>query len=187
MLISDLDAVNGVLRELGEQPLTTLDSSYPTIDAAQAALNQARLELLERGWWFNTIQDYTISLDNEGKAKVPDNTLEFIPSDMKYLWSGQYIMTSDGNVTFDGSETIKGTLKFDMPLAGLPYVGQQLVVLNGAIKVYVGDFGPDSKYQEMMLRARDLYNVLAAQHVRAKHPTMRKRPAVQEYYRSLFT
>lgn len=187
MVISDLEAVNGVLRELGEQPLTTLDSSYPTADLAQVSLNTARLELLQRGWWFNTITGFKITPDGEGKAKVPDNALEFIPDDPSILWSGTYLMKGNGDSYFSPDRSISGTLKFSQPLQALPYAAQELIVLMAASKVYTSDFGPDSKYQEIMLRSRDLFNVLSAQHIRAKRPSMRNRPAVRAYYNSLLT
>lgn len=187
MLISDLDAVNGVLRELGEQPLTSLDTNYPTADLAKSSLVTARYELLQKGWWFNTAINFAIPTDGAGHMPVPTTTLEFIPNDPSYVWSGGYLMTQEGNSTFPVGTIARGTLKFDLPMSGLPWAAQQLVVLMAAAKIYAEDFGPDSKYQEILMRTQELTVLLSAQHVRAKRPNMRQRPAVQEYYRSLFT
>lgn len=188
MLISDLDAVNSVLRELGEQPLTTLDTSYPTADLAKTALNTARLELLQKGWWFNTIQNYSVTPNDQGLYATPENTLEFTPNDSNYVWSGQYIMDSTGNVNlYNQNQSIKGTLRFNIKLQALPWTAQQLVVTTAASKVYVSDFGPDTKYQELAMRIRELTTILSSQHIRAKRPNMLQRPEVARYYMSLRT
>lgn len=187
MLITDLEAVNGVLRELGEQPLTSTDTSYPTVELAQTALKTARLELLQKGWWFNSAVNFSVTVSSDGKLALPDNVLEFIPDNPNYIWAGKYIMDKNGGATFTSDTVVKGSIKFDLTLQNMPYSAQEWIVLAAASKVYVADFGPDSKYQEIQLRIRELFNTLSAQHVRAKRPTMRNRPAVQQYYRSLFT
>lgn len=187
MLISELDAVNGVLRELGEQPLTSTDTSYPTADLAKTALQTARIEFLQRGWWFNTVINYTVKANDAGQLALPDNVLEFIPDNPQLIWAGTYIMDVTGGVTFPAGTQAKGTMKFDVAFKGMPWSAQELITLLAASKVYVSDFGPDSKYQEIVLRMKDLNATLAAQHARAKRPSMAKRPAVQRYYNSLFT
>lgn len=187
MLISDLDAVNGVLQELGEQPLLSLDTNYPTADLAKKALATAKLEFLQRGWWFNTIENFSIAPNSNGQFLTPDHTLEFIPDSPQFIWSGQYIMDHSGNVNLTNVTKVTGKLKFTLKSQALPWTAQQIIMLLAASKVYVSDFGPDSKYQEIMLRLRELTNVLSAQHIRAKRPNMAQRPEVARYYSSLRT
>lgn len=186
MFITDLEAVNGVLRELGEQPLDSLGTDYPTEDLAKVNLVTARRELLTHGWWFNTVIKFTIKADANGRLKVPDNTLEFIPDNPTLIWSGAYLMSNTGETALGGSHpTVQGKLKFDLEFNALPYTVQQAVVLAAAASVYASDFGPDQKYQEIRLRLQACLTLIANQHLRSVKPSIKSTPSMQRYYRSL--
>lgn len=75
---TELMAVNAMLRAIGESPLNTLDAP----DAVDAVLAQQTLETVsrhvqERGWYWNTLENYTLPRSfPEGYITLPDNCLK---------------------------------------------------------------------------------------------------------------
>jgi hypothetical protein len=78
---SELDAVNIILSIMGESPVDTLDvSGNVNVDRAQAFLREFSREIQERGWHFNTDEDYAMARDVDTKIPVPSNVLHITTS-----------------------------------------------------------------------------------------------------------
>ena len=185
MLMTELEAANFVLRELGEQPISSLDDQLPTLDIVTPALTRTRRDLLAEGWWFNTFYGYKISPNSDSNIVVPDDTLTFVPDCPEYLWSGSYVRQSNGSLIFDTAVT--GTRYADIEFTQLPYFAQEFVVTYAAAQVYTQDFGVDQKYQELMQRAKNARDQLGREHTRARRANVRDRPIVRRLYRDLYT
>jgi len=71
---TELEAVNLILRNMGEAPVNSLSS--PPLDASEAlaTLQETSFEVQKRGWYFNT-EIYRLSPDNNGNIQLPVNTL----------------------------------------------------------------------------------------------------------------
>jgi len=71
-----LSAVNAILRTLNEAPVADLTPPLP-IDAQFAAdvLDEVTLEVMSRGWSFNTESDVELVLDGDSKYQVPANVV----------------------------------------------------------------------------------------------------------------
>jgi len=75
---TELMAVNAMLRAIGESPLNTLEAP----DAVDAVLAQQTLETVsrhvqERGWYWNTLENYTLPRSfPEGYITLPANCLK---------------------------------------------------------------------------------------------------------------
>lgn len=183
MFVTDLAAVNAVLRELGEQPVVSLDAQLPTLDIVRPALESARLDLLGQQWWFNTYTNFRISPDEDKRIEVPADTLVFTPKDRELRWSGRYVRKADGSLTFDAP--VVGTRVADLPFLELPYYATQFVIYTAAAQVYSQDFGVDSKYNEIATKARTALQLLGMEHTRAVRGSIRDRPAIRRYYMDL--
>lgn len=73
---TELEAVNEMLRVLGESPVSTLAGDLPVdADNALRALRAVSREVQARGWHFNTEADYPLPLDASGFIQLPGNTL----------------------------------------------------------------------------------------------------------------
>lgn len=74
-----LNAVNEMLRSVGQGPVSSLLTSDLNLAATQAlsALNSSAIEVLERGWQMNTEVDYVIDPATDGSIVLPANTLKF--------------------------------------------------------------------------------------------------------------
>ncbi len=77
---SELEAVNIMLGTIGETPVNTLDGVV-SVDAAMArdGLRTFSRQTQSRGYWFNTDDTYTFTLNADGKVPVPQNLLAVRP------------------------------------------------------------------------------------------------------------
>ncbi len=71
---SELEAVNLILRNMGETSVNSL--SNPPLDASEAlaTLQEVSREVQKRGWYFNT-EILSLSPDNNGHILLPANTI----------------------------------------------------------------------------------------------------------------
>lgn len=63
MSLTKLEAVNMVLDAIGESPVSSLTSGLPDAEAAEAKLDEVRVEILSRGWHQNIEKDVTLKRD----------------------------------------------------------------------------------------------------------------------------
>jgi hypothetical protein len=79
-LTTELDAVNVMLKAIGETPIETLDDAGLTdASIARDVLAEVTREVLSIGFYFNTDDAFTFALDVDGKAAVPTNVLSMKP------------------------------------------------------------------------------------------------------------
>lgn len=73
--LSEIQAVNLVLRNMAEAPVNSLTGDIP-LEAAQArdTLTETSRALQKRGWFFNT-EYVRLSPDNQGEIRLPKNAL----------------------------------------------------------------------------------------------------------------
>lgn len=71
-----LSAVNSILRTVNESPVASLTPPLP-IDAQVASdvLDEVSLEVMSRGWSFNTESDVELVLDGDSKYQIPSNVV----------------------------------------------------------------------------------------------------------------
>lgn len=85
--LSKLEAVNQVLRGVGERPVNTLDGqTSQNARIAEQLFDQVCRELQSEPWWFNSEEDVTLSSDSStGMVTVPDDVTRFKPIDEPYI------------------------------------------------------------------------------------------------------
>ena len=180
--MTELEAVNTVLRYLGEYPVESVDVMYPTVAMIKPALDEQVEALLIQGWWFNTNWQRVLEQDALGQVPVPTGTLLVIPKEDRYIWNGTYICKSDGTAP---NQNIVADLIVDMPFESLPVTAQRLVVYSAAYTVYVADFGVDNTAQTLQQQAGGYYQTLTAQHVRTRKYSTKDRSYYRNYVRAL--
>lgn len=183
MIRTTLDAVNHVLRALGEPPLNSLDTQYPTLDLILPALEQNRIDLLTEGWWFNVLERSTLSPDPSGVVFVPADTLDFYPDDPAYVFAGTYISLKDGETNIGRS--VRGRRIVDREFDRLPQAARTYIANAAIMDVYISDVGVDTIAQAASEQAHESYQVLGGMHTRQRKFSMRQSPSVQEWRRML--
>jgi hypothetical protein len=181
-----LDAVNTILRKLGEIDVPSLDEPYPTIPIALSALEEARLNVLKEGWWFNTLHDWTATPALDGTVQLPSNTLIFYPVDPQYVFEGQYIVAADNHDPIIG-KSVKGKLVIDKEFERLPYSAAMAITYTAAFETYTADIGPDDTAASIQNSMMGYLATLSAEHTRSRQQNTKHKRAFSRWRRSLFT
>lgn len=75
---SELEAVNIILRAIGESPLDTLDQSFADSSIAQQVLREELRAFESTAWVHNTESGMTLTPDAEGNIQLPQNTMRVV-------------------------------------------------------------------------------------------------------------
>ena len=180
MLNTELDFMNLVLRKLGEPPISSVDTRYPTLDLVRPALAEARQTLLTEGWWFNTHHAVQLTPDAAGAVSVPADTLAFYPDEPdRYIYTGLAVVRADGHPTIDN--VVVGRRVVDLPLLTLPVSAKYCVAYAAAAQVYAQDVGTDDIYRDISQHFASAYRELSAQHTRTRQHNSRRKLQVQRW------
>lgn len=105
--LTELDAVNAMLRSIGEAPITDVDTEATSrTDVAMAVdtLRQNIAKVQMRGWKFNTDFQWRIAVDGSNKFPVPSNLLTFKVTERSDQVGAMPEKNADG--TFNGPVTL---------------------------------------------------------------------------------
>jgi len=72
-----LQAVNIILSNIGQAPVTTLDSISPMVSTAEGILDEVTTSVQGEGWSFNTERSYPLVPDTSGYIRVPENVMSY--------------------------------------------------------------------------------------------------------------
>ena len=114
---SFLEAVNTVLRMLGEAPVNSLDGEFGLAQQAGDILIDTSRRLQMEGWTFNTDYDRQLQRNQDGEILVGNNVLKVVVHE--YDYPGVEIVQR-GNKLYDrraNSYTFTQDLKGDVTLA----------------------------------------------------------------------
>ena len=77
-----LAAVNTIISNIGQSPVTTLESGNPLVEIAEGILHEISRAVQSEGWLFNTEYHYTFTPDADGYIQMPTNALQIDPKRM---------------------------------------------------------------------------------------------------------
>lgn len=169
-----LEALNMILRRLGESTVTSIDVPYPTVSIALPALEEARQTLLLEEWYFNKFEWRNLIPDQTGRVEVPPEVLMAYPAKPEvYTYAGRFIRyTKDGQHV---NEPVECRVVMDIDFEELPRQAQLYAVYHAAYTTYVQDFGMDDIAQSIQQEAAAAYMTLSAQHTRHRSYNTRTR------------
>lgn len=180
------DAVNLILRGIGENPVASLEVQYPTLDIVLPALDEATNEVLTEGWWFNTRYDITLQPDLSGVTVVPESTLAFYPEDESITFEGTRLVYKATGIPLV-NQAVRGRLVVTLPFEDCPLTARYAIAYLAAYQVYVSDSGEDSSAGTLMSRHMGYLQQLSATHTRSQKFNSGKRRSVRKWRASLRT
>lgn len=86
-----LDSVNIILSNIGQAPVTALDTGNPLTETAELILDEVSRTVQASGWYFNTEYSYPLTPDVNNQVLIPPNVLsmDFTPySDVNVVQRG---------------------------------------------------------------------------------------------------
>jgi len=70
-----LAAVNTIISNIGQAPVTNLESGNPLVEMAEQILDEVTRAVLAEGREFNTERHYPFTPDSNNQIVIPDNVL----------------------------------------------------------------------------------------------------------------
>ena len=70
-----LAAVNTIISNIGQAPVTNLESGNPLVEMAEQILDEVTRAVLAEGWEFNTERHYPFTPNSTNEIVIPDNVL----------------------------------------------------------------------------------------------------------------
>lgn len=135
--ISELEAVNLALRNIGESPVSTLLGAAGDIfvTGAQETLRETTREVQGKTWNFNRDYNYSMSPDMSGNINL---TAQMVSVD-GYYKSDDYVMRQGKlydryNQTFTFTEAVKVNVKWEFEFEELPQWIRQYIAVRAARK-----------------------------------------------------
>lgn len=184
--LTKLEAINIILRALGENPLASLEVQYPTLDIAEPALEEARHELLIDGWWFNTRYEIELQPDVDGVVQLPGDAITFRPNDNAVTFEGTRLIDRNTGAAITGV-AVPGRLITDIPFEQCPFIAQYVIAYSAAVHARLNDVGYDTNSQRLEGRVGVYLQQLGEEHIRATKFNSRKRASVRRWYSELRT
>lgn len=74
--LTKLSAVNIVLSNVGQAPVTTVDNDNPMVVMAANVVDEVTNSVQSEGWTFNTEKSYPFTPDTSRKINIPNNILQ---------------------------------------------------------------------------------------------------------------
>ena len=138
--LDKLAAVNILLSNIGQAPLTSLNTSNPLSSLAEGMINEVSHSLQSEGSVFNTEQDYPFTPNNSKFIEIPDNVLSLDKTE----WSDiEPVIRKPAGVTnarlydkrdhtyeFEGEQYLKVVWYFEFE--DIPEVFKQYITIRAA-------------------------------------------------------
>lgn len=170
-----LDLVKACMRAIGNEQTVDLENPDADEDIAISTVDEAIIDVLSFGWWFNTETHWKLTPDNQGVINVPDTIIDL----RTYRCSRGVTLVKRGgkmydktNHTFDMSLNVQndGTIDFDflmvLDIVDCPIVAQQYI-REAAVNKFMLDMEADQlKIEASNGRLQQFLFLLEKQHYR---------------------
>jgi hypothetical protein len=161
---TELEAVNTMLRAIGESPVSTLSGEVGVdVVTARQTLTEIMKAVQNEGWIFNTEYDYPLNRDISGQIVVPANALQVDINkrdfyDMDPVMRGNRVYDRK-NHTFTFTVDLKAKIIFGLPFTDMPESARHYVAYRAARKFQDNSLGSSELHQfnerdEMFARVR---------------------------------
>ncbi len=124
-----LDSVNIILSNIGQAPVTALDTGNPLTETAELVLNEISRTVQAEGWVFNTEYCYPLIPDVNKNVLIPENVLsmDFGPYADKNVVQRQGKLYDRTNHTYEFDESLELDIVWleefeDLPEAFIAYI-----------------------------------------------------------------
>ena len=164
--ITELEAVNSLLRFIGEQPVNALDSQVFSALVAQNCIQEISREVQSFGWWFNSEDNYELAVDSEGFINIPPNALKSDPSTVtnNYVQRGLKLYNKIDH-TFTFSENVLVDIVFFLPFSDLPQTARTYIMKKALKQFQMAVLGSELLYQVSAAEVEEAYISLRAEDI----------------------
>ena len=133
---SELDALNVMLTNIGQQPILNIKNTNPQVALAKTVLNQVVSDVLTEGWTFNRELDFPIEPNSDGEVYLPENVVAW-----DLTWPTDYdVVIRDGKLydkrnhtyEFDKNTTLKMDIVWLFDFEDIPNAIRNYITIRAA-------------------------------------------------------
>lgn len=150
---TELEAVNIMLDVIGESPINSLNvSGNVNIEKAQNALKEYSVAIQERGWHFNTEEDYTLTRDVNDEFPLPTNALKVHTmgddASVDVVARGSKLYDrKEHRYTFPDNATLKVRIVFGLDWDELPEHARRYILITAARAFQERELGSETVHK----------------------------------------
>ena len=128
-----LAAVNTIISNIGQSPVTRLDQTHPLVGMAELILDEVTRAVQSEGWEFNTEHNYLMKINVDGQIHVTDSMLgaEIGPGGMQTVIKEGKVYDRL-NHTFIFPSDLRMTVTWLVDFEDLPEVFKNYVTIRAA-------------------------------------------------------
>ena len=134
-----LQAVNTIISNIGQAPVTNLESGNPLVEMAEQILDEITIAVLAEGWEYNMERGYPFTPDSNNQILIPDNvlSLDTKPGDgtQTVIRNGKLYDRVEHTYEFTGQQKLDVTWLFDFE--ELPEAFKNYITIRAA-NVFAG-------------------------------------------------
>ena len=161
-----LDAINTVLRGVGESPVADETSTHPSVQSARATIENVRIELLSEQWWFNKDLSVTLTPDASDFIHLPLNTQQVQVPSNRFIVRRDDRLYDTINNTYVFEKAVEVNLHPDIQFNDLPPLAQLYISYRATADFISEDDGDMNKQQTAQSRADSTYVKMNALHLK---------------------
>ncbi len=168
---TELEAVNEMLRAIGESPVSSIDTGNADVQTCVDLLRQHSIKTQKHGWWFNTDYEYELTPDGSGFLLLPSNTLKVDVTDAdKYLKS--YVIR--GSKLYDNiehtsvfTEVVEVDIVVGLDWTDLPQTARDYIISCAGLEFVDTDIGDQTRHAFTQKRRDEAYVALLQEQAEA--------------------
>lgn len=147
---TELEAINEMLRAIGEAPVSTIDTGNSDVTTALDLLRSHSRRVQALGWHFNTERETIIIPDGNGYLNVPSNALKIDASGYQayqdVIQRGTKLYDKE-NKTFVFTESITVDIVVGLDWDELPESARAHIIALAGLEFVDTDIGSDIRHQ----------------------------------------
>ncbi len=160
--LTELDAINIMLRAISESPVSSLDETLVDVAKAQDTLNDVSRCIQEIGWPWNQEREYQLLSNLSDEVEIPGNVLEIDPSPSEckdYVQRGNKFYDRE-NHTFTITDNVKVDITWFLPYEDLPSPAKTFVAYQAALEFQQSILGSEVRDNYIRDHARRAWRKL---------------------------
>lgn len=155
-----LKIVNRCLEAISEVPLPlgTIPSEFPLGSDAQVAssiVDDTMVEVLNRGWWFNTDINYELNQDSNGFISFPDTILRIDSGRTQSYIKKNGMLYDIKNHTFEFTSSVKLNIIWLISFSDLPTAAYEYIATRAARKFQQRIIGAEEHNRFLLMEEED--------------------------------
>lgn len=170
-MLSKLEAVNSIIRNLGTTAVTSINVVNPDVQTALAVLDDETRAVQSTGWWFNKMENLGLAIDNQGFVYIPQNVLmiDAKRSVLDVVQRGDRLFNREGN-TFIFTEAVTGlTTVLNLEWDDLPFNAREVIRYTAMFQVQSDLEGNAQKMSKIEDRLAGAYLALKKEHMKSRN------------------